>query len=133
MARAAGDQGLPTIRCHALDPQGFLLAARFVQVGKPADMMYFTVLLRATEFTGLCQEPLHDFTTMSVHLLGLLIEDAMSVPAQGDTTKPGDQWWLALSAWVVHLQHLQGAMRCGDRGPMLVKDFLHARAMFIRE
>jgi hypothetical protein len=38
VARATGDQGLPAIRYHALDPQGFLLAAWLVQVRKPADV-----------------------------------------------------------------------------------------------
>ncbi len=42
VARATGDQGLPAIRYHALDPQGFLLADWLVQVGKPADVMHFT-------------------------------------------------------------------------------------------
>ena len=32
MARATGNQGLPAIRYHALDPQGFLLTAWLVQV-----------------------------------------------------------------------------------------------------
>src|SRR5215510_13921865 len=68
VARAAGDQGLPTIRYHALDPQGFLLAAWLVQIGKSADVMHFTVLLRTAAFTRLRQEPLHDFTAMAVHL-----------------------------------------------------------------
>ncbi len=131
VARATGDQGLPAIRYHTLDPQGFLLAAWLVQVRKPADVVHFTLLLRAAEFTRLRQEPLHDFTAMSVHLLGLLVEDAMPVPAEGDPAKPGDQRRFALSAFVLHLQHPQWAMRRCDRGPMLVKDFIHARAMFI--
>src|SRR5262245_52271207 len=96
VARAAGDQGLPTIRYHALDPQGVLLAAWLAQVGKPADVMHFTVLLLTAEFTRLRQEPLHDFTAMAVYLLGLLVEDALPVPAKGDAAKPGDQWRFAL-------------------------------------
>src|SRR5919197_4580295 len=133
VARTAGDQGLPTVRYHALDPQGFLLATWLVQIGKPADVMHFTVLLRAAEFTRLRQEPLHDFTAMSVHLLGFLVEDAMPVPAQGYAAKPGDQRWLALSALVLDLQHPQGAMRRCDRGSILVQDGSDARAMFVCE
>jgi hypothetical protein len=91
VARTAGDQGLPPVRYHAWDPQGFLLATWLVQVGKPAAVMHCTVLLRAAECTRLRQEPLHDFTALSVPLLGLLVEDAMPVPAQGDAAKPGDQ------------------------------------------
>ena len=124
VARTAGDQGLPTIRYHALDPQGFFFAAWLVQVGKPADVMHFTLLLCAAEFTCLRQEPLHAFTALSVHLLGLLVEDAMPVPAEGDAAKPGDQRWFALSACVLDLQHPQWAMRRCDRGPMLMKNFI---------
>ena len=91
VARATGDQGLPAIRYHALDPQGFLLAAWLVQVRKPADVVHFTLLLCAAELTRLRQKPLHDFTAMSVHLLGLLAEGAMTVPAEGYAAKPGDQ------------------------------------------
>ena len=133
VACATGDQGLPAIRYHALDPQGFILAAWLVQVRKPADVVHFTLLLRAAELTRLRQETLHDFTAMSVHLLGLIVEDAMPVPSEGYAAKPGDQRRFALSALVLHLQNPQWAMRRCDRGPMLVKDFIHARAMFIRQ
>src|SRR5713101_2572474 len=115
VARATGNQGLPAIRYHTLDPQGFLLAAWLVQVRKPADVVHFTLLLRTAEFTRLRQETLHDFTAMSVHLLGLLVEDAMTVPSEGYSAKPGDQRRLALSACVLHLQHPQWAMRRCDR------------------
>ena len=104
VARTAGDQGLPTIRYHTLDPQGFLFAAWLMQVGKPADVMHFTVLLRAAEFTRLRQESLHDFTPTSVHLLGVIVQDAMAVPSEGDAAKPGDQRWCVLSACVLDLQ-----------------------------
>jgi hypothetical protein len=90
VARATGDQGLAAIRYHPLDPQGFLLAAWLVQVRKLADMVHFTLLLRAAEFTCLRQETLHDFTATSVYLLGLIVQDAMAVPAEGDAAKPGD-------------------------------------------
>lgn len=133
VARATGDQGLPAIRYHALDPQGFLLAAWLVQVRKPADVVHGTLLLCAAEFTRLRQETLHDFPATSVHLLGLIVEDAMPVPSEGYAAKPGAQRRVACSAFVLHLQHPQWAMRRCDRGPMLVKDCMHARAMFIRQ
>jgi hypothetical protein len=66
-ARATGDQGLAAIRYHALDPQGFFLATRFVQVCKPVDVMAFTVLLGAAQFTRLRQEALYHFTPMAVY------------------------------------------------------------------
>ena len=91
VTRATGDQGLPAVRSHTLHPQGFLLAAWLVQVRKPADVVHFTLLLRAAELTRLRQEPLHDCTAMSVHLLGLLVEGAMTVPAEAYAAKPGDQ------------------------------------------
>src|SRR5919197_338536 len=53
VARTAGDQGLPTIRYHALDPQGFFFAAWLVQVGTSAAVMHCTLLLCAAEFTRL--------------------------------------------------------------------------------
>ena len=106
VTRATGDQGLPAVRYHTLNPQGFLLAAWLVQVRKPADVVHFTLLLRAAELTRLRQEPLHDFTATSVHLLGLFVEDAMSVPAKGYAAKPGDQRWFVLSACVLDLQYL---------------------------
>jgi hypothetical protein len=133
VARTAGDQGLPTIRYHALDPQGFLFAAWLMQVGKPADVMHFTVLLRAAEFTRLRQESLYDCTATSVHLLGLFVEDAMSVPAKGYAAKPGNQRWFVLSACVLDLQYRQWARRRCNRGPILVKDGIDAGAMFIRQ
>jgi hypothetical protein len=68
VARATGDQGLPAVRSHTLDPQGFILVAWLVQVRKPADVVHFTLLLRAAELTRLRQETLPDFTAMSVHL-----------------------------------------------------------------
>ena len=106
VARTAGDQGLAVIRDHPLDPQGFFLAAWLVQVGKPADVVHCAWPLHATEFTRLRQEPLHDFTATSVHLLGFFVEDAMSVPAKGYAAKPGDQRWFVLSACVSDLQYL---------------------------
>ena len=106
VARTAGDQGLPTIRYHTLDPQGVFLAAWLMQVGKPADVMHFTVLLCAAEFTRLRQEPLHACPATAVPLLGLFVEDAMSVPAKGYAAKPGDQRWFVLSACVLDLQYL---------------------------
>jgi hypothetical protein len=133
VARTAGDQGLPTIRYHTVDPQGFFLAAWLMQVGKPADVMPFTVLLRAAEFTRLRQEPLHDFTATSVHLLGLVVEDAMSVPAKGYAATPGDQRCFVLSACVLDFPYLSWAMRRCNRGPILVKDGIDAGAMCIRQ
>jgi hypothetical protein len=133
VARTAGDQGLPTIRYHTLEPHGFFLAAWLMQVGKPANVMHCTVLLRAAEFTRLRQEPLHDFTATSVHLLGLFVEDAMSVPAKGYAAKPGDQRWFVLSAYVLDLQYLSWAIRRCNRGPILVKDGIDACAMFMRQ
>ena len=133
MACATGDQGLATIRDHPLDPQGFRLAAWLVQVGKPGDVMHFTWPWHTAEFTRLRQEPLHDFTATSVHLLGLLVEGALPVSAEGNPAKPGDQRRAACSAFVVHLQHLQWAMRRGDRGPIFVKDGIDARPMFVRQ
>ena len=133
VTRATGDQGLTAIGYHPLDPQGFLLAAWLVQVCKPADMVYFTLLLRTAEFTRLRQESLHDFTTTSVHLLGLIVQDAMAVPSEGDAAKPGDQRRFALFALVLHLENLQWAMRCCDRGPIRAKDLIDACAMFVRE
>ncbi|HEY7495964.1 MAG TPA: hypothetical protein VIH59_33295, partial [Candidatus Tectomicrobia bacterium] len=62
-----------------------------------------------------------DFTAMALHLLGLLVEDALPVPAKGDAATPGDQWRLALSACMWDFQHLQWAMRRGDRNPIFVK------------
>ena len=124
VTRATGDQGLPAVRYHTLNPPGFLLAAWLVQVRKPADVVYFTLLLRAAEFTRLRQETLHDFTALSVHLLGLLVEGAMPVPSEGYPAKPGDQRRFALFAFVVDLQHPQWAMRRCDRGPMLMKNFI---------
>ena len=103
VARATGDQGLAAIRYHALDPQGFLLAAWLVQVRKPVDVMHFTLLLRAAEFTRLRQETLYDFTATSVHLLGMIVEDAMPMPAESDPAKPGDQRGFALPAFMTHL------------------------------
>ena len=131
VTRATGDQGLPAVRYHPLDPQGFLLAAWLVQVRKPTDVVHFTLLLCAAEFTRLRQETLHDFTALSVHL-GLLVEDAMTVPPEGDPAKPGDQRRFALFALVLDLQHSQWAMRRCDRGPMY-ENFMHARAMFMRQ
>ena len=58
VARATGDQGLAAIRYHALDPQGFVLAAWSVQIREPADVVDFALLLGATELTGLCKETL---------------------------------------------------------------------------
>ena len=83
VARTAGDQGLPTIRSHTLEPPGVFLAAWLMQVGKPADGMHGTVRLRAAEFTRRRQEPLHDCPATAVHLLGLFGEEALSVPAKG--------------------------------------------------
>ena len=105
VARATGNQGLAAIRYHTLDPQGFLLAAWLVQVRKPADVVHFTLLLRAAELTRLRQETLHNFTAMSLYLLGLLVEGAMTVPTEGEPAKPGDQRRFALSAFVLYLQH----------------------------
>ena len=133
MACATGDQGLAAIRYHPLDPQGFLLAAWLVQVSKPADVMHFIWPLHTAEFTRLRQEPLHDFTASSVDLLWLIVEGALPVSAEGDPAKPGDQRCVACSAFVVHLQHLQWAVRRGDRGPIFAKDGIDARPMFIRE
>jgi len=103
VTRATGDQGLPVVRYHTLNPQGFLLAAWRVQVRKPADVVHFTLLLRAAELTRLRQETLHDFTATSVHLLGLIVEDAMPMPAESDPAKPGDQRGFALPAFMPHL------------------------------
>ena len=133
MARATGDQGLPAIRYHALDPQGFRLTAWLVQVGKPVDVVHCTLLLRAAAFTRRRQETLHDCTATSVHLLGLLVEDARPVPLEGSAAKPGDQRRLAFSALVSHLQHPPWALRRCDRGPLLVQDCMHARAMCMRQ
>ena len=69
VACATGDQGLATIRYHALNPQGFLLAAWLVQVGKPADVMHFTWPLRTAEFTRLRQEPCSRMTPKTVSAL----------------------------------------------------------------
>ena len=133
VARATGDQGLAAIRYHPLDPQGFLLAAWFVQVGKPADVLHFTWPLHTAECTRLCQEPLHDFTATSVDLLWVIVEDALAVSAAGDPAKPGDPRRVAFSACVAPLPHLPWAMRRGDGGPIRVKDGSDARTMFVRQ
>ncbi len=133
MARATGAQGLPAIRSPALAPQGFLLTAWLVQVGKPAEVVPCTLLLRAAAFTRRRQATLHAFTATSVPLLGLLVEEAMPVPSESDAATPGEQRRLAFSALVLHLQHPQWAMRRCARGPMRVPEGLHARAMFLRQ
>jgi len=133
VARATGDQGLPAVRYHPLDPQGFVRAARSVQVREPADVMDFAWLLRATELTGLCKETLDHLTPTPTYRLGLVVEGAMPVPAEGYPAKPGDERCVALPACVSHLQYFEGAMWGRHRDPILVEDFRHARAMFIRE
>jgi hypothetical protein len=57
----------------------------------------------------------------------------MPVPSEGEAAKPGAQRCWAFSAFVLHLQPPQGARRRGDRGPMLVKDGMHAGARCMRQ
>jgi hypothetical protein len=90
VARATGDQGLPAVRYHPLDPQGFVLAAWSVQVREPADVVDFALLLGATELAGLCKETLDHLTPTPKHSLGLVVEGSMPVPAEGYPAKPGD-------------------------------------------
>jgi hypothetical protein len=133
VTRATGDEGLPAVRYHPLDPQGFLLAAWLVQVRESADVVHVTRLLCAAECTRLRQEPLHDCTALSVHLLRLLVEDAPTVPPEGDPATPGDQRRFALCALVLALPHPQWARRRCDRGPRRRKNFMHARALCMRQ
>lgn len=104
-----------------------------MQVGKPADVMHCTWPLHTAAFTRLRQEPLHDFTATSVDLLWVIGEGALPVSAEGDAAKPGDQRCMACSAFVVHLQYRQWAMRRGDRGPTFAQDCIDARPMFVRQ
>jgi hypothetical protein len=79
VAHATGDQGLPAVRYHTLDPQGFVLAAWSVQVREPADVMDFTLLLSATELTGLRQETLDHLTPTPEYRLGLVVDGPVPV------------------------------------------------------
>jgi hypothetical protein len=68
--------------------------------------VYFTLRLCAAEFTGLCQEALHDCTARSIHLLWTIVAVALRVSAEGDPTQPGEQRCLARSTLGLHLQPL---------------------------
>jgi hypothetical protein len=104
-----------------------------MQVRKPADVVTFALLLGATELTGLRKETLDHLTPTPKHHLGLVVEGSMSVPAEGYPTKPGDERCVALPAFMSHLQYFEETMWGRHRGPILVEDFRHARAVFIRE
>jgi hypothetical protein len=133
VARATGDQGLPARRSQTLDPQGFVLAAWSGQVREPADVMDCALLLGATEFPGLCQEPLDHLTPMPEHRLGLVVASPMPVPAESHPAKPGDQRRGVLPAFVAHRQYCAWAMGSRHRSPIRVEDVMQARAMCMRE
>ena len=84
--------------------------------------MHFTWPL--LQSSHVCARSRCGLAATSVDLLWVIVEDALAVSAEGDPAKPGDQRRLACSAFVVHLQHLQWAMRRGDGGPILVKVLL---------
>jgi hypothetical protein len=133
VARATGDQGLPALRSHTLDPQGFVLAAWSVQVREPADVMDCTLLLGTTACTALGQETLDHLTATPAHRLGLVVDGPVPVPAEGHPAKPGTQRRVALTAFVSHLPYFERAMRGRHRGPILVEEVMPVRAMVMRE
>jgi hypothetical protein len=110
-ARATGPQGLPARRSQTWAPQGVLRAAWLGPVRKPADVVPCTLLLRAAEVTRLRQETVPDCPALSVHLLGLLAEEAMTVPPAGAPAKPGAPRCLARSACGGYCPHHSWAMR----------------------
>jgi hypothetical protein len=133
VTRATGDEGLPAVRSHPLAPQGFRLAAWLVQVRESAAVVHCTLLLCAAACTRRRQETWHDFPARSVHLLRLLVEAALTVPPEGDPATPGEQRRLALFALGWDLPPPPWALRRGARGPMRMQNFLHARAMVMRQ
>jgi len=125
-------QGLPALRDHPWDPQGFLLAAWSGQGRQPADGVDVAGLLGATARAGLRTETVDPRTPMPHHHLGLVGAGPRTIPAEGDTAKPGHQRCVALPAFVSHLPDVEGARWGCHRGPRRVEDFRQARAMVLR-
>src|SRR5262249_30850509 len=138
VTRSTDDQCLAAAGGHPLDPGWFLTLAWPVQIRQFANVVDLAGPLYAAQLAFLGQQTLHHIAPTADHLLGLVVEDGVFLPAEFDAPEAGYQSLLLPTTFDGHLQHLLGAVwklhgllvlpiDPVDGGTKLVRQRLHQR------